>query len=132
LTANLERLAKKKVTGALHSAVVRFPKGWGPECLAEVQAAVASAVHTPKAAPEIELTENGVRLQHVDVRVLLQLPLALTTAREILGRSAAGRPRPSRRSPSSLPTCRGLFICPGAQSSGRGWRRPPAGSITKG
>lgn len=77
----LEKRIKKHVHGKPQQALVRFPKGFGDVCLAEVQRDVPTAT----------LEENAIRLDDVDFRVLIGLALKLTTAREILWEVGRGK-----------------------------------------
>jgi len=78
------RRIKRRILGAKHAAVIRFPKGYGDICETETRWALANIEVKSAFAPEVTLTDNGVALTGVGFRDLLTLPLALTTAREIL------------------------------------------------
>jgi len=89
------RRIKRRILGAKHAAIIRFPKGYGDICAAETKRALANTEVKAASAPEITLTDPGVELTGIGFRDLLALPLALTTAREILwvigGGKAASR-----------------------------------------
>lgn len=77
----LEKRVKRHVLGTPQNALIRFPKGFGDVCFAEVR----------QAFPGAKLEANAIRLEGVEFRELATAALMLATAREILWEVGKGK-----------------------------------------
>ncbi|MCX6108850.1 MAG: hypothetical protein NTZ90_04510 [Proteobacteria bacterium] len=90
-SAAYEKLIKRQILGRPQEALVRFAKGMGDLCLAEILALLATLKVDGADQPQCQLTPTSIAITQVSLRTLVSLTALLTTAREVLWMVGSGR-----------------------------------------
>lgn len=91
LTTAFDRRVKKVITSAPQRVIVRCARDWRAVCQAEVEGILSNPVHDLKFSPQIVATSQGIEIDHLDFRALLQVAMQLTTARRLMWVIAEGK-----------------------------------------
>ncbi len=79
-----ERQIKKHIHGKPQIVRVDAGPGWRGMIEDELKAVLSSPLQTYKFVPELKEAEDGIEIQNIDFRQMLELPLRLLSASEIL------------------------------------------------
>lgn len=81
---NSERGIKRSFWGKPQAALVAFPPGWRDVCADEINGVLSTLIHPGKFTPEMKVLGQAILISGLDFRNLIELPLRLNTAREVL------------------------------------------------